>query len=116
MVTALATIPTSVSYANIIGVSPLVGIWTSAIVGLCVTVVGGGPGLIAGAAGVIALPMAKLFVSNGPVYMLAAVVCSGILDMLFGLSKLAAFSDQVEEPVIAGFLNAFALFLLQTQV
>jgi len=77
LVVAVATIPTSVSYSTIVGVSPLTGIWTSAIVGLCVTVVGGGPGLIAGAAGVVALPMARLVGLYGPQYMAAAVLLSG---------------------------------------
>jgi hypothetical protein len=36
-------------------------------------------GLIAGAAGVIALPMAKLVESAGPQYMAAAVILSGRL-------------------------------------
>jgi hypothetical protein len=40
MVVALATIPTSTAYAQIVGVNPIVGIWTSAIVGLFVTIVG----------------------------------------------------------------------------
>jgi hypothetical protein len=52
-VVALATIPTSVAYSTVIGLSPLSGIWSSAVVGLLVTIVGGGPGLIAGAAGVV---------------------------------------------------------------
>jgi SulP family sulfate permease len=109
-------VPTSVSYANIIGVSPLVGIWTSAIVGFCVTLVGGGPGLIAGAAGVIALPMAKLLALQGNSYMLGAVILSGLFEVVFGMSRLSRFSDIVEEPVIAGFLNAFAFFLVKTQI
>ena len=51
LVVALATIPTSVAYSSIIGLSPMVGIWSSAITGLVVSLVGGGPGMIAGAAG-----------------------------------------------------------------
>ena len=45
--------------------------------GFVVTLVGGGPGLIAGAAGVIALPMAKVVESHGTQYMAAAVILSG---------------------------------------
>ena len=38
----------------------MLGIWSSAITGLVVACVGGGPGMIAGAAGVVALPLAGL--------------------------------------------------------
>ena len=51
LVVALATIPTSVAYSSIVGLSPMVGIWSSAITGLVVSLVGGGPGMVAGAAG-----------------------------------------------------------------
>ena len=44
LVVALATIPTSISYSTVIGVNPITGIWNSAIVGLLVTIIGGGPG------------------------------------------------------------------------
>lgn len=116
LVVSLATIPTSVSYSSIIGLSPLVGIWTSCIVGLVVTVVGGGPGLIAGAAGVIALPMAKLVEAHGTQYMAAAVILSGLMETLFGVFRLGKLASLVTEPVIAGFLNAFALFLIRSQL
>jgi len=116
LVVSLATIPTSVSYSTIIGLSPLIGIWTSAIVGLVVTVVGGGPGLIAGAAGVIALPMARLVEARGTQYMAAAVMLSGLLETLFGVFRLGRVAAYVTEPVIAGFLNAFALFLIKSQL
>ncbi len=44
LVVALATIPTSISYSTIAGISPITGIWNSALVGLVITVVGGAPG------------------------------------------------------------------------
>ena len=46
LVVALATIPTSISYSTAIGVNPITGIWNSAIVGLLVTIIGGGPGTL----------------------------------------------------------------------
>ena len=38
----------------------MLGIWSSAITGFVVACVGGGPGVIAGAAGVVALPLAGI--------------------------------------------------------
>jgi MFS superfamily sulfate permease-like transporter len=55
LVASLATIPTSMAYSTIVGVNPLTGIWSSMIIGFIVALVGGGPGVIAGSAGVSTL-------------------------------------------------------------
>ena len=115
-VAALVTIPTSIAYATIIGLSPLIGVWTSVIVGLGVCLVGGAPGLIAGAAGVVAVPLAKLVSLHGSQTMGITVLISGLMEVLFGAARLGKFADIVTEPVVVGFLNAFAIFLVKSQV
>lgn len=113
---SVATIPTSVSYATVVGINPLLGIWNSAIIGFVITAVGGAPGLIAGSAGVTALPMAKLAASHGLPFMSAALVLSSLLQIAFGVLKLSNVMKIVTEPVICGFLNAFGIFLLKSQL
>lgn len=112
----VATIPTSVSYATVVGINPLLGIWNSAIIGFVITAVGGAPGLIAGSAGVTALPMAKLAASHGLPFMSAALVLSSLLQIAFGVLQLSSVMKIVTEPVICGFLNAFGIFLVQSQL
>lgn len=73
-------------------------------------------GLIAGSAGVVALPMAKLIATVGLPYMSAALVLSSLLQAMFGIFKLSYVQDLVTEPVIAGFMNALGIFLVRTQV
>jgi sulfate permease, SulP family len=72
--------------------------------------------MIAGSAGVIALPMAKLVASHGLPYMAAAVILSSVLQLLFGVFRASSLLDVVTEPVVCGFLNALGIFLLQTQL
>jgi len=72
--------------------------------------------MVAGAAGVIALPMAKLVNQLGLPYMSAAVVLSALLQIAFGAARLSRLMDVVTPPVIAGFMNALGFFLLQTQL
>jgi SulP family sulfate permease len=88
LVVALATIPTSVAYSSVIGVSPLVGIWSSAIVGGIVALVGGGPGIIAGASGVVAPSIARIVASHGTAYMGASVILAAILESFVGIARL----------------------------
>lgn len=44
IVVTLATIPTSISYSLVVGISPVIGIWNSAICGLFAALIGGAPG------------------------------------------------------------------------
>ena len=53
-VVSLSTIPPSVAYASVIGLNPLSGIWSTFVVGLFIALARG-PGVIAGAAGIIHL-------------------------------------------------------------
>jgi SulP family sulfate permease len=115
-VVSLSTLPPSAAYASLIGLNPLIGIWSSFIVGSIVALLAGGPGVIAGAAGVIAIPIAKLVHEHGLAYMGAAIMLAGLIESLFGLLKLGKLSKYVTEPVIAGFLNSFSLFLIKAQV
>lgn len=127
-VTALATIPTSVAYAAVVGVSPLVGIWSSAVVGFFSAVVGREPGMISAAAGVIAIPMAAVYKLHGETYMLATLFLAGTMELLFGALKLGTRiglycedtcdlyeGSYITPPIIAGFMNAFGLFLVKSQ-
>lgn len=43
-VTALATLPTSISYSLVVGIKPLLGVWNSGLMGLSSGLIGGAPG------------------------------------------------------------------------
>ena len=115
LIVALASLPTSIAYASIVGVGPLTGIWTSIILGSMVAIVGGGVGLIAGSAGVIAQPLSKINLKYGPNYMALSVIMAGVFEMIFGKLKLAKLSRLIDHSIVVGFMNSFALFLLWSQ-
>lgn len=131
-VTALATLPTSISYSLVVGIKPLLGVWNSGLMGLSSGLIGGAPGklplfeaafyfitclgLIIGSAGVTALPMAKIFQSLGQEYMFFSLIAASVIEMLFGVLKLSKFASVIQEPVVSGFLNALGLFILSSQV
>ena len=45
-----------------------------------------------------------------------AFISIGMMESLFGYLRLGKVASVVTEPVICGFLNAFALFLIKSQV
>ena len=78
--------------------------------------IGGGPGLIAGVSGVLAAPIASLVAVHGPSAMGPTVALAAVIELAFGVARLGHLADHVTEPVIAGFLNAFSLFVIEKQV
>ena len=60
--------------------------------------------------------MAAIVASHGPAYMGLAILLAALCETLFGLAKLGKLASYVTESVLAGFLNAFALFLVKSQL
>ena len=114
-VVSLTTLPPSISYANTIGIHPLSGVYSSVIMGLFMSVFAGN-GLIAGAAGVITIPITKLVNRYGVSYMTSAIFLAGIFEIIFGLLKLGKLAKYVKKPILSGFSNAFAIFLVKSQL
>ena len=110
VVTALASVPTSIAFAQIAGVNPIVGIWSSVIVGLIMSVFGRTPGLIAGAAGVVAVPLAPLIAAQGVAYMLPTVLLAALLVVLCVATRLSTAIVLVTDNVLK--VAGVHLFLL----
>ncbi|GMI27279.1 hypothetical protein TrCOL_g6754 [Triparma columacea] len=102
----------------IVGVSPLVGLWSSAVMGGASFAFGMRPGVIAGSAAVAAVPLgAFVSESGGRVDLIPAVV---ILSAVFEFSVAALnqtrLIELVSESILAGFLNALSLLLFLSQL
>lgn len=115
LVVALATVPTSIAYAGIVGVDPLTGLWSSVIVGGVVALAGSSPGVIAGAAGVVAVPMGALAASGGVALVPLAAMAAGILEAMFGVLRLGGLIEYITAPTMDGFLNGFGVYLVELQ-
>lgn len=105
MTVALASIPSSVAFAAIAGVSPLVGVWSSVVLGLAAPLLGSRPGVISGAAGVVAVPLGPLVAAQGPAVITLVTLLAAIIEALFGLLKLGKLVNLVSPTVMSGFLN-----------
>lgn len=116
MTVALASIPSSVAYANIAGVSPLVGVWSSVVVGLVAPLLGSRPGVISGSASVVAVPLAGLVATRGAGVITVVIALAALIELLFAVAKLGRFISLVTDPVMAGFLNGLGLLLFKSQL
>ena len=82
---ALALVPEAVAFAFVAGVNPLVGLYAAFMVGLITSIFGGRPGMISGATGAMAVVMVALVAEHGVQYLFAAVVLTGLIQMLLVL-------------------------------
>lgn len=111
----LALIPEVVAFSVIANVSPLVALYTTVILCLITSLLGGRPGMISGAAGSVAIVVTALVLQHGIEYLFAAVVLMGIIQIIIGVLKLGKFIRLVPEPVVYGFLNGLAIVIFTSQ-
>ncbi|MDR7130929.1 SulP family sulfate permease [Algoriphagus sp. 4150] len=113
---ALALIPEAVAFAFMADLSPLTGLYAAFVMGLVTAVFGGRPGMISGATGAIAAVIVTLSKTEGVEYVFAAVVLSGIIQVVAGALKLGKFIRLVPHPVIFGFVNGLAIIIFMSQL
>ncbi len=113
---ALALVPEAVAFAFVAGVDPLVGLYAAFMMGLLTSIFGGRPGMISGATGATAVVMVTLVAVHGVQYLFAAVVLTGVFQMLAGVFRLGMFIRMVPYPVMLGFVNGLAIVIFLAQL
>lgn len=116
IVVALALIPEAIAFSIIAGVDPMVGLYASFCIAVIIAFVGGRPGMISAATGSMALLMVPLVKDYGLNYLLAATILTGVIQVLFGVFKVAKVMKFVPRAVMIGFVNALAILIFMAQV
>ncbi|TCP67087.1 sulfate permease family protein [Baia soyae] len=113
---ALALIPEAIAFSIIAGVDPMVGLYASFCIAVIISFVGGRPGMISAATGAMALLMVPLVKEHGLNYLLAATILTGVIQILFGVCKVAKVMKFIPRAVMIGFVNALAILIFMAQV
>lgn len=116
IVVALALIPEAIAFSIIAGVDPMVGLYASFCIAVIIAFIGGRPGMISAATGAMALLMVPLVKDYGVEYLLAATVLTGIIQLIFGICKVAKIMKFIPRAVMIGFVNALAILIFMAQV
>ncbi|KHE72584.1 SulP family inorganic anion transporter [Halobacillus sp. BBL2006] len=116
IVVALALIPEAIAFSIIAGVDPMVGLYASFCISVVIAFMGGRPGMISGATGAMALVMITLVAQHGIEYLLATTILTGVLQVLFGVFKLARFMKFIPRSVMVGFVNALGILIFTSQL
>src|SRR5699024_6284704 len=116
IVVALALIPEAIAFSIIAGVDPMVGLYASFCIAVIISFTGVRPGMISAATGAMALLMVPLVKEYGLNYLLAATILTGVIQILFGVFKIAKFMKFIPNAVMIGFVNALAILIFMAQV
>jgi sulfate permease, SulP family len=113
---ALSLVPEVVGFALVAHVNPLTGLYAAFIICLIAATFGGRTGMISGAAGSMAVVSAGLVVQHGVEYLFAAIILTGILQMLFAAFRLGKLIRMVPHSVMLGFVNGLAIVIASAQL
>ncbi|RXZ79515.1 SulP family inorganic anion transporter [Paenibacillaceae bacterium] len=116
IVVALALIPEAIAFSIIAGVDPMVGLYASFCIAVIIAFVGGRPAMISAATGAMALLMIPLIKSHGLNYLLAATILTGVIQIIFGICKVAKLMKFIPNAVMIGFVNALAILIFIAQL
>ena len=113
---ALALVPEAIAFSFVAGVEPLVGLYAAFIVGIITSIFGGRSGMISGATGAMAVVMVALVAIYGIQYLFAAIVLTGIIQIIIGIARLGKLINIVPSPVMIGFVNGLAIVIFLSQI
>jgi len=115
LTTAFSLLSKAIAVSAMVGVNPLVGIWSSVVMGVTAPLLGSRPGVISGAAAVVVVPLAALTAVHGTAYIAPVILIAAAIEFTFGALRLSKLTSLVSDGVMAGFLNALGLLLLESQ-
>lgn len=114
--TSFALVPECIAFALVAQLNPLMGLYGAFIVCTITALFGGRPGMVSGAAGSMAVVIVALVVQHGVQHLLATVLLSGVIMLLFGLLGLGKLVRMVPHPVMLGFVNGLAIVIALAQL
>jgi SulP family sulfate permease len=109
-------IPEVISFSVIAGVDPKVSLLASVVLCISMSLLGGRPAMVTAAAGSVALVIGPMVHQHGVEYILPAVVLAGVIQIIFGLTRMSRLMRFVPQAVMTGFVNALGILIFFAQV
>jgi sulfate permease, SulP family len=116
LVVALALIPEAISFSILAGVDPRVGLFSSFVMAITTSILGGRPAMISAATGAVALVIAPIARDHGLDYFLATVILAGIFQLVLAAIGAAKLMRFIPRSVMVGFVNSLAILIFMAQI
>lgn len=111
---AFSLLSKALACSAIVGTGPLVGLWSCVALGFS-SIAGMRPGVVAGSAAVVVVPLGAFTAIHGLQLVPLVVLLAALIEFAAGAIGFARAVDLVSKEVLAGFLNALGLALLVSQ-
>ena len=116
LVVALALIPEAIAFSVVAGVDPRVGLFSSFVMAVSISFLGGRPAMISAATGAVSLVVAPVAREHGIDYLIATVILAGIFQIIMGVSGVAKLMRFIPRSVMLGFVNSLAILMFISQL
>jgi SulP family sulfate permease len=116
LVTALVAIPLNVALAIACGLPPSAGLASGAVAGVVGALFGGARLQVTGPEVALAPLSFAIVAAHGLSGLAVATLLAGVLQLAFALLRVGKLVHLVREPVVAGFLTAVGLLVLDAQL
>ncbi len=115
---SVIALPLALAFGVASGAGAQAGIYGAIVLGLVASVFGGTRVQISGPTGPMTIvAAATLVVFHGDIALLmAAVLLTGVFQILFGLLKIGKFVKFVPYPVISGFMSGIGVIIILLQI
>ncbi|MDP4886699.1 MAG: SulP family inorganic anion transporter, partial [Aquiluna sp.] len=98
------------------GVDPRVGLFSSFVMAITTSVLGGRPAMVSAATGAVALVIAPVARDHGLDYFLATVILAGLFQLTLGVIGAAKLMRFIPRSVMVGFVNSLAILIFMAQI
>lgn len=115
LVVAIALIPEAIAFSIIAGVDPRLGLFSSFVMAVAISFLGGRPAMITAATGAIALVIAPVAREYGVDYLIATVILGGLIQIVMAALGVAKLMRFIPRSVMVGFVNALAILIFTSQ-
>lgn len=111
-------LPLAIAFGVSSGLGAAAGIYGSIIVGMLASIFGGTPTQISGPTGPLTVVIASVMAihSDNPNLIFAAILLSGIFQIILGVFKVGKLVNFIPYPVISGFMNGIGAIIILLQL
>lgn len=116
IVVSIALVPEAIGFAFVLGIDPMIAIYTSIILGMVTSLVGGRPAMVTASTGAISSVFVTLVTDHGVEYLFYAVMLMGMIQIILAKLNIGQFMILISTPIMLGFVNGLAWIVLTAQL
>ncbi len=113
---ALALLPGAIAFSLIAGVSPTIGLISTGLMMLVISVTGNRTLMVSAPSSGVSLVVAPLAASHGLQALIMATIFMGTIQIILGYCNINKLLDLIPLGVVIGFMNALGILLFTSQL